>query len=138
MAALTLAELVPGRRSEIEVPITVADVDAFAAISGDTAPLHMNEDFAKSKGFDGRVAHGLLLGALVSRFIGTVMPGDHGVLRRVEMDFRHPVVPPDLLKVQGEIEKVSEGTGQVTLQVKVIRGDGTVAAVAKALSMVRG
>jgi acyl dehydratase len=137
MPLLSLADLRPGLAAEIKVAVSAADLDAFAELSGDRAPLHTDADFAASRGMAGRVAHGLLLGAYVSRFLGMHLPGDLGILRRVEMDFRNPVVPPDELTIRGEVAQVSEGTGQVTLQVRVTRGDGTLAATARVQSMVR-
>jgi acyl dehydratase len=137
VASLTLAELEPGRSAEVLTPISLADLDAFAALSGDVSALHMDAEFAKGKGFEGRVAHGLLVGSLISRFVGTVMPGDGGLMRRIELDFRNPVIPPDELTIRGEVEKVSQSTGQVTLQIKVLRRDGVVAVSARVLSLVR-
>lgn len=41
--------------------VEAADIDRFSALSGDRNPLHMNPDFARSRGFTDRVAHGFLL-----------------------------------------------------------------------------
>lgn len=46
-------------------PVTAAHIDQFAAVSGDRYALHMDEAFAASKGFGGRVAHGLLVLSMV-------------------------------------------------------------------------
>jgi len=54
--------LVSGRRT-----ITEADVTAFAGLSGDFNPLHIDEVFAQSTPFKGRIAHGLLVVAIRAR-----------------------------------------------------------------------
>lgn len=137
MPAFRLEDLKVGLAAEIRVGVSVEDLDAFSALSGDRAPLHTDASFAAARGMSGRVAHGLLIGAYVSRFIGMHLPGDHGILTRLEMDFRSPVIPPDELTIRGEISRVSEGVGQVTIQVHVTRGDGALVSTARVQSVVR-
>ena len=137
MPAYRLEDLKVGQAEEVRIPVSIADVDAFAALSGDRAPLHMDASFASAKGMEGRVAHGLLIGALVSRFIGMHLPGDHGILRKIEMDFRRPVTPPCELTVRGEVTQISEAVGQVTLQIRVTREDGELVSTARVQSVVR-
>jgi len=137
MVLRRLRDLKVGDAEQFVVQVTTADVEAFARLSGDTAPLHTDAAFARSQGHAGTVAHGVLLAAYASRFIGVHLPGDLGILRRLEFDFRHPVVPPEAITVRGEVTQISEGTGQVTIQLRLTRSDGTVAATAKAQSVLR-
>ncbi len=51
------------------------DIDAFAALSGDVNDLHLNHGYARQFGFRGRVAHGMLTGAILSKVLGTEFPG---------------------------------------------------------------
>jgi acyl dehydratase len=120
MPAYRLEDLKVGQAEEVRIPLSIADVDAFAALSGDRAPLHMDASFA-----------------LVSRFIGMHLPGDHGILRKIEMDFRRPVTPPCELTVRGEVTQISEAVGQVTLQIRVTREDGELVSTARVQSVVR-
>lgn len=137
MVLRRLRDLKVGDTDQFVVQITSAEVEAFVKLSGDTAPLHTDAAFARSQGHSGAVAHGVLLAAYASRFIGVHLPGDLGILRRLELDFRHPVVPPDAITVRGEVTQISEGTGQVTIQLRLTRSDGTVVATAKAQSIMR-
>jgi 3-hydroxybutyryl-CoA dehydratase len=55
--------------------VTEADIVLFAGISGDTNPVHINEEFASGTMFSGRIAHGMLTASLISTVIGTKLPG---------------------------------------------------------------
>lgn len=132
-----LHELAVGQRADFTVRVTLEMVTAFAALSGDRSPLHTDEAFAHAAGFDGRAAHGLLLGALVSRLIGMQLPGAHGVLQSVELSFRRPLVPPATVRVEGEIAAISESTGQVQIKVTIVDEHGRGILEGKARSVLR-
>lgn len=69
--------------------VTEADVDRFAAASGDTNPLHLDEDFAEATRFDGRIVHGTLVSGLISAALAR-LPGNVVYLSQ-EVEFRSPV-----------------------------------------------
>jgi acyl dehydratase len=121
----------------IEQAIGVGDIDRFAELSGDTSAIHMSADAAAYRGFSGRVAHGMLLGAWVSAVIGTRLPGDCGVLQTINFAFRAPVIPPDMLKITVSVAGKSEAVGQLKLSIRVERSDGVVAATGEARSIIR-
>jgi len=79
MSARPFAQLRVGEVAGWSHVLTDEEVDAFAALSGDDNPLHLDDDFARRQGFRGRVVHGMLLGAFLSRVLGTILPGP-GVL----------------------------------------------------------
>mgnify|MGYP001567640177 CR=1 FL=1 len=54
--------------------VTEADIVAFAGVSGDFNPVHINEEFASQTMFKGRIAHGMLSAAFVSTVFGTKLP----------------------------------------------------------------
>jgi 3-hydroxybutyryl-CoA dehydratase len=132
-----LEDLEVGMTDSLEVEATPEAVDAFADLSGDVAPVHMDAAFAASRGFAGRVAHGLLIGAWISRLVGTRLPGAGGLLTSIELEFRRPVVPPQRLRVRAEITGVSRGTGQVALRVAVEDAAGDIFVLGRARSLVR-
>jgi 3-hydroxybutyryl-CoA dehydratase len=55
--------------------ITEADIVLFAGISGDTNPVHLNQEFASTTMFQGRIAHGMLTASVISAVLGTKLPG---------------------------------------------------------------
>ena len=71
----TLEQISDGQSAALERLLTDADIDAFAALSGDVSPIHIDEAYARAQGLPGRVVHGTLLVALVSRLVGTELPG---------------------------------------------------------------
>lgn len=121
---LRLDQLAVGMRDSLRVDVTTEMVAAFAALSGDQAPLHTDEAFARARGYDGRVAHGLLVGAFVSRLIGTRLPGAGGVMQSVELSFREALVPPASITVEGEVGAISPATGQVKIKISVRTDSG--------------
>jgi acyl dehydratase len=102
----TLEQLSPGIEAGFEHAITEAEVDAFATLSGDRNPLHCDPAYGRAAGFRDRVAHGVLLGALVSRLIGTELPGRRSLLLSLRLDFVAPTYPGDTITVQGRVDSV--------------------------------
>ncbi len=134
----SLPELSVGQTEQFEMIVTPEHLDAFSELSSDYSPLHTDESFAKKRGFQGRVAHGLYLGALVSRLIGNQLPGANGILQSLEMSFRRPLVPPQKVIVRGKITQISQSTGQISIDVELKDGEGQLIAGAKVKSIVRG
>ena len=77
--------------------VTVEDVDMFAAVSGDTNPVHLDEAFAASTAFGGRIAHGLLVASYVSTILGTKLPGPGSIYVSQSLSFCAPVRIGDLV-----------------------------------------
>ena len=79
MRTRAFEELAEGDVESWRHTITADEVDSFAELSGDFNRLHMDDEFARRHGFRGRVVHGMLAGAFLSRVLGTMLPGP-GVL----------------------------------------------------------
>jgi acyl dehydratase len=92
---------------ELDWIVSPSDLDAFAALSGDVNPLHVDAEFARAKGFPNRVAHGFLLGAKVSAFVGTVMPGRDCLLLETLLAWPNPFFAEDTVRLRGEIVELS-------------------------------
>ena len=75
---------------QIKRLITKEDIENFSKLSGDTNPLHLDEKFAKSANFDGRIVHGAFLNSLVSSVIGTILPGPGTLVFKQELNFPAP------------------------------------------------
>jgi 3-hydroxybutyryl-CoA dehydratase len=71
--------------------ITDEDIRAFAAVSGDDNPVHLDEEFAAKTMFKGRIAHGMLSASFISKVIGTQLPGQGTIYMSQSLNFRAPV-----------------------------------------------
>ena len=85
----------PGDRASIDHTFTAADVEAFARLSGDDNPIHLDRDAARSAGFDREVVHGVLVTSLISRLLGTRLPGPGTILLGQQLRYLRPVHPGD-------------------------------------------
>lgn len=103
--------------------VTEAHVDAFAKLSLDDNPLHMNEGFARTLGFRGRVAHGMIALGTISRLIGTQLPGHGSLWISQEVEFVTPVFVGDTLEAQVTVEKISVAARLVVLSTQVVNSD---------------
>jgi Acyl dehydratase len=117
----SIGELSVGDEFSFTQIITESMVDAFAALTGDVSPLHMHADFAKDRGFEGRVVHGLLLGGLVSRLIGVHCPGESALLHSMQLKFTAPAYLDDKLLVSATIDHVSTESNVLTLKASIKR-----------------
>jgi len=99
------------------------DVRSFAEASGDTNPLHLEDDYAAETRFGGRIAHGMLVGGLISaalaRFPGTV------VYLSQDFEFKGPVRIGDRATADVEVVDTLEG-GRYRLSTQVLVEDEAV------------
>ena len=86
--------------------ITEADITMFAGVSGDTNPVHLNEDFAAASRFEGRIAHGMLTASLISAVIATKLPGPGAIYRSQSLKFMAPVRIGDTVMAEVKVTEV--------------------------------
>jgi 3-hydroxybutyryl-CoA dehydratase len=108
-------DLETGMEASYAKTITEADVNAFAALSGDVNPVHMSDDFAAGTMFKKRIAHGFLTGSLISTVLGTKLPGPGSIYLSQELKFRAPVFLGDTVTATARIASLDEAKGRVTL-----------------------
>lgn len=118
------AGLTVGQEAMLTKVIGAAEVDAFAEVSGDFNPLHVDEGFARGTEFGRRVAHGLLLGSYVSTLIGMRLPGPGALWAEQRFQWRAPVFVGDTVHLRLWIAHKSEGTESVVVEVRATNQDG--------------
>lgn len=84
-------ELEPGMSATFSKTVTEADIAAFAGLSGDFNPMHIDEEYAKTTIFKGRIAHGMLSAAFISTVFGMRMPGPGCIYVSQALKFKAPV-----------------------------------------------
>ncbi len=88
-------DLAEGMTASYAKTVTDADIVLFAGVSGDTNPVHLNDEFARDSMFKGRIAHGMLSASLISTVFGTKMPGPGCIYMNQSLRFKAPVRPGD-------------------------------------------
>lgn len=84
-------DLTIGMTDSYSKTITETDIVDFARISGDTNPLHLSEEFARTTRFKSRISHGILTASLISTVIGTRLPGPGSIYITQMLRFKAPV-----------------------------------------------
>ncbi|MEQ9815774.1 MAG: MaoC family dehydratase [Azospirillaceae bacterium] len=121
-----IEDLVIGMSASFQRTVTEADIVLFAGVSGDTNPVHINEEYAKRSFFKGRIAHGMLGAAYISTVLGTKLPGPGAVYIGQNLRFKAPVRPGDTVTARVEVREIIPEKHRAIMQTMVMVGDRTV------------
>jgi acyl dehydratase len=88
-----------GHSARLVRTLTLDDIQAFAAVSGDTNPAHLDPAYANATLFHGVIGHGMWGGALISSVLGTTFPGPGTIYLEQNLHFSRPVRIGDTLTV---------------------------------------
>ena len=105
-----------GLEESFEVKIDASKMDKFLDISSDINPLHVDSNYAKKKGFPGRVVYGLLTSSFYSTLVGVHLPGKHCILQGIDIQFSKPVYIGDTLKISGKVSYINEAYKQIEIR----------------------
>jgi 3-hydroxybutyryl-CoA dehydratase len=115
LAGYFLEDLQLGLSAERAHVVTEADITAFAELSGDFNPVHMDEAFAATTPFGGRIAHGMLSAAYISALIASELPGAGTIYLSQSLRFRRPVRIGDEVVSRIEVTAIDAEKARVTL-----------------------
>jgi acyl dehydratase len=106
-------------------PITRHDLVRYAGASGDFNPLHYDDQFARSAGLPGVMAHGMFSAGLLGSFLISWV--ENRRVRRFKLRFKAPVWPGDTLHATGSVVRTRRlEEGEVAeLALKLARQDGS-------------
>jgi 3-hydroxybutyryl-CoA dehydratase len=102
-----------GDQFKLEFAVTQSVHSSFIQTFGDRNPLHTDEEFAKSKGFKGRVMHGNILGGFLSFFIGESLPLKNVIIHSQEIKYFNPVYMDDTVLFTAEVNDVYESVNTI-------------------------
>jgi 3-hydroxybutyryl-CoA dehydratase len=105
-----------GDTASISRRVTNADVRAFAELTGDLNPVHLDEAFARQTRFGRRIAHGMFGASLISAVLGTELPGSGAIYLSQSLQFLSPVYLDDVVTARVTVTKVREDKSIVTLE----------------------
>lgn len=121
---VTYEEITVGQSARLLRTLTLADIQAFAAVSGDTNPAHMDDDYAHDTLYTGVVAHGMWGGALISGLLGTQFPGAGTIYLDQALHFTTPVHVGDTLAVTVTVTALDDVHKRVELDCVVVNQKG--------------
>lgn len=136
-----LEDLTVGMTSDYDRVVTEDMIEQFAEVSGDHNPLHLDEEYAKTTMFKGRIAHGMLGAAFISKVFGTQMPGKGSVYISQTLRFLAPVRIGDTVTTTVEVVDINPEKKRVAFRSRcrvgrtvVIDGDATILVPSRAAS----
>jgi len=122
-----------GTRATRERTITDDDIVRFAEVSGDRNPVHLDADYAARSPFGQRIAHGFLIGSLISAAIGMDLPEPGSIYLGQTLKFVAPVHIGDTVTVSVEIIKVREDKRLITLRTDCTNQNGALVITGEAV-----
>lgn len=117
-------EIKVGDSAELVRTLTAQDIDAFAVVSGDVNPAHVDVEFAEGDVFHKVIAHGMWGGALISNVLGTQLPGPGTIYLEQSLKFLKPVGVGDTVVVRVEVTERDAERHRLTLACTCTNGDG--------------
>ena len=131
---MRFADLKVGQTAERSREMTAALVDAYAELTGDFSPVHVDEAAAARSRFGTRIAHGMLSAGFLSAVIGMDLPGPGTIWVAQALRFKQPVKLGDTITWRVEVLELFHGKNRATLATVcrnqngevVIEGEGTV------------
>jgi 3-hydroxybutyryl-CoA dehydratase len=123
-----------GDSAEITKTIEQADIHAFAGVTGDHNPVHVDEAFAQTTRFGRTIAHGMLSASLISAVLANKLPGAGSIYLGQTLEFVAPVFPGDEITARVTVKEIREDKPIIKLETvctnqngkPVIRGEATV------------
>ncbi len=126
VAQVFIEDIEPGMTASLSRTFGEEEVEAFARITGDVNPAHLDEEFAATTVFGRRVVHGMLTASLISAVLGTRLPGKGAIYVSQSIQFRAPVFIGDTVTAEVEVASVDARRRRVTLATRCLVGDKVV------------
>ena len=103
---MNFEDLTIGMSYELVKSFSQDDVKAFALLSMDNNPIHLDQEYARNSLFKRNIVHGFLVGSLFSAIIGTKMPGEGSIYLNQSMVFRKPVFWEQTVRAVVKVEEL--------------------------------
>ena len=136
-AELGFDDIAIGQVFQIERSFSAQDVLAFAAVSGDYSPLHVDAAYGAGTEFGACVVHGVLLASLFSQLVGMQVPGKHALYLGQDLTFRRPVLVGETVRAIAKVSGKSESTRTLVLNTEIRSHDDKVVVMGTAKVKVR-
>jgi acyl dehydratase len=108
-----------GARVSRRYTISPAVYSLFLEAFEDVNPVHVDEGYARARGFDGKVMHGAILNGFLSHFIGVHFPGRRALLLSADLRYASPSYLGDMLEIQATVAQKAEAHCVLVLHLKI-------------------
>ena len=122
----SIDDLQVGQSYTMGKTVTDADIVMFAGVSTDTNAVHLNEEFAKTLPFGGRIAHGMLSASFISAVLGAHLPGPGTIYLLQTLKFTAPVRINDTVNTTVTVKEIIKEKKRVILETVCKVGDTVV------------
>lgn len=109
--------IVEGFQTSHEYAITDREYECLVGPFGDVSPLHVDDAYAKSRGFQGRVMHGAILNGFLSHFVGVHFPGKPAILQSVNIQYKAPSFLGDAIRIDAKVAQKVDSVRAIVLEV---------------------
>ena len=124
-----------GQIATIEKKLDKQTVEAFASVSEDYNPIHLDEGFAKTTQFERPIVHGMLASSLISGLLASKVPGAGSIYLGQSLKFLRPIFVGETVTAKVEVISVREDKPIVVISTQVLNANGEVAVDGEATVM---
>lgn len=134
-----IEDLKPGISASMAKTVTEADIILFSGVSTDVNPVHLDEEWALTTMFKGRIAHGMLSAGFISAVLANRLPGPGTIYLGQTLKFKGPVRPGDTVRTVCTVKEVIVEKKRALIETNcyvgdklVIEGEATVMCTSRA------
>ena len=124
-----------GQIATIEKKLDKQTVEAFASVSEDYNPIHLDEDFAKTTQFERPIVHGMLASSLISGLLASKVPGAGSIYLGQSLKFLRPIFVGETVTAKVEVTSLREDKPIAVISTQVLNANGEVAVDGEATVM---
>ena len=121
---ITIDLLEVGQSASFTKTLSESDIYLFAGITGDLNPAHVNEPYAQTTMFKGRIAHGMLAASFISTVLGMYLPGPGTIYLKQDLRFLAPVRIGDTITATCSVKEMIIERNRVVIDCVVTNQDG--------------
>ena len=118
-----IEDLTPGLSASMAKTVTEADIILFSGVSTDVNPVHLDEEWASTTMFKGRIAHGMLSAGFISAVLANRLPGPGTIYLGQTLKFKAPVRPGDTVRTVCTVREIVVEKKRVVLETNCYVGD---------------
>ena len=119
IAKFDFDDLYVGMSHSFTRDLTSEIVNAFAGITEDFHPLHVDKEYAIDNGFEGPIAHGFLLTSFLSYSVGMKIPGEKAIILSQSSNYLKPAYIGEILNITCKITHLDKRFSTITLSYKI-------------------